>query len=298
MPHTFTNRTRKFANLLYLPEQLGIQFRWERVNAFLYELGGILFVAASVLFLPEFNDYHKWGLDLIIAAASLFMIVSLHDLLEFITLGKDIRRADFVALALYLLGSYCLIHGSVSINPDSKDERSGYVIYACGSISYIIGSVLNSLLIFESPTRRTAQYFLLTAICFIIGSTMFLVGSTAHFVLRYFDQRDSYIVNTFLASFYIAGSAMFCLGGVFNIFRFNIVMRRDVREHEKSHHNPLVALLLGENRHSNNHDSSSGGGTNKTASTDYGAVDDKDEEVSYSKDNREDVTFQFSQNGD
>ena len=250
MPHTYTNRPRKFANLFHHPEKLGLvhpeqlvkHFRWENINALLYELGGVLFVVASALYLPRFEELKRVASKIIISAALCFLIVSLHDLVEFIYLGKSIRRVDFVALSFYLAGSCCLIIGAVYFLPEIPDQ-CGYVWFATGSITYIIGSVLNSLLIFESPTRRTAQYFLLTAISFIIGSTMFLVGSTAHYVLDYNDPVDSLKVNAFLACFYIIGSIMFCLGGVFNLLRSRIVMRRDVHRYEHQH--PLAALLFG-----------------------------------------------------
>lgn len=246
MPHTFTNRTRKFANFLCAdPEQLGRQFRWERVNSWCYELGGILFVISSVLALPSLSNYKILSSELIIAASSFFLIVSLHDCVEFINLQKPIHRSDFIAVTLYIMGSCCLIHGAIYAFPRMPSERIGYVSFAGGSACFLIGTVLNSLYIFESPTRRTAQYFLLTAISFIIGSTMFFVGSTARFVLQYHDRRDSFAVNTFIAAFYIVGSVMFCLGGLFNALRFSIVMRRDVKAQEDK--NPvkrLFSLLL------------------------------------------------------
>lgn len=277
MPHTFTNRTRKFANLFSPPHELPKHFRWEKINAGCYELGGILFVIASVLYLPYYERFKTTASRTIIAASTCFLIVSLHDCLEFLTLGKDIRRIDFIALALYILGSSCLIHGAFYFFPETPSEHVGYFSFALASISFIIGSILNSLLIFESPTRRTAQYFLLTAISFIIGSTMFLVGSTAHVVLSYRNPQDETVVDSFLASFYIAGSVMFCIGGIFHALRSSIVMRRDVREQNR-HRNLLSRLLF------------PGSEESKYGSTANGEATD-DEEITYAKDKKEDLSF-------
>ena len=298
MPHTFTNRTRKFANLLGVdPDKLRQQFRWEWVNSFCYEFGSCLFVVASILTLPAFsvrNDNANKSLSaiLIIAASCCFLVVSVHDGLEFYALGKDISKSDFVAVVSYILGSFFPMVGSVFQYDWAPSERFGYFTFMCGSVSFIFGSVLNSLHIFESPTRRTAQYFLLTAISFIIGSTMFLVGSAARFTLSFASSEDWYSVNTFVAAFYIVGSVMFCLGGLFNALRFRIVFRRNVREHRRNH--PLKALehFLGIE--------SSGGDT--SGFDYYGSMDGSeegtekknesaDEETKYEKDREEDLAI-------
>jgi len=53
MPHLFANRPRQYA-LTGLPGDRANEFLWESLNAFLYKLGGGVFVAGSLLFFPAF----------------------------------------------------------------------------------------------------------------------------------------------------------------------------------------------------------------------------------------------------
>jgi len=56
MPHLFVNRPRLY-DVVGKDPSLRDQFRWETINAVVYKLGGIVFIAGSVLFFPSMADY-------------------------------------------------------------------------------------------------------------------------------------------------------------------------------------------------------------------------------------------------
>jgi hypothetical protein len=64
MPHLFTNRPRKYAIGVHKDELISHHTTWEKINVLAYEIGGILFIAGSVLFLPKYGDYRMVPLSL------------------------------------------------------------------------------------------------------------------------------------------------------------------------------------------------------------------------------------------
>ncbi len=50
MPHMFVNRIRLY-DLTTGRNDLSAHFRWETINAILYQLGGVLFTVASISYL-------------------------------------------------------------------------------------------------------------------------------------------------------------------------------------------------------------------------------------------------------
>jgi hypothetical protein len=60
MPHLFVSRPR-LHDLLAGDQERARHFRWETINAIVYKLGGIIFIAGSVFFFPSLNAFINLG---------------------------------------------------------------------------------------------------------------------------------------------------------------------------------------------------------------------------------------------
>ncbi len=117
MPHLFVNRPR-LHDLTRDREDLRAQFRWETVNAILYKLGGLVFIAGSVLFLSAVGRVHAgaWcfvlGSLLFVVGSVLFTVVSVPYLWS--VQEPAFRTTLFAFLAWqYLVGSTLFFAGGV-----------------------------------------------------------------------------------------------------------------------------------------------------------------------------------------
>ena len=225
MPHIFVNRPRLYG-VHVSPEDVLGQFKWEAINAVFYVVGGILLTIGSVLFLPQYDAIQYIGAWIFIVASVLYITVSGHDLIEIISGGKPDWK-ELVAATSYVIGAGCFIAGSSFFLPHVELYTAGAWNFIIGSFLFVVGAVVNSIQLFASPTRKTAFLANLVAVSFVVGSTLYLSASVPY--LSAFDtDRDLEKTYQYLAMLYIAGSLLFTLGGVLNIYRAKLIMEREL----------------------------------------------------------------------
>eukprot|EP00978_Attheya_sp_CCMP212_P013654 scaffold34265_cov58-Attheya_sp.AAC.12 len=222
MPHLFVNRPRAFGIKLP-PEEVLAHFKWEFINTIFYQVGGVLLLAGSILFLPKYEDKANIGAWLFIIASVFYMTVSAHDCWEMYNAPQDASALDTLAASSYLVGAVCFILGSLLFLPDLEFFLAGGYMFIIGSILFVVGAFVNSIQIFDSPTRSSALYANLTAVSYVIGSTFYLTGSIPY-IWEFNDPNDSEIISRYLAEQFIVGSILFIIGGTFNIYRAKLVV--------------------------------------------------------------------------
>lgn len=232
MPHLFVNRPR-LHDLTSGSHELEAQFRWETVNAGLYKLGGLSFIAGSIFFFPEFGAYANIGAWIFFLGSLLYLVVTGHDTAEAVRYrlthpGPTLEaRLELTAAAAYLLGTILFTVGSILFLSFVDREIAGAWCFVVGSLLFVLGACVNVLQIIKERTLITLQLMNLTAVSFVVGSVLFTVASvpylwTLHNAL---DQRTLY---GFLAWQYLIGSVLFLLGGVFNYWRAYLVIQREI----------------------------------------------------------------------
>ena len=118
MPHMFTNRSR-IHNLTKDRADLRAQFRWETINAVIYKIGGLVFIVGSILFFPRFEAYADIGAWTFFGDSLLYLVVTVHDLLEVRQSWRHHRRHDrdkrleYIAAASYVWGTVLFTVGSI-----------------------------------------------------------------------------------------------------------------------------------------------------------------------------------------
>ena len=241
MPHLFVNRLRKYS-LAGAPDDLRNQFKWEVINAVCYETGGIIFIAGSVLFLPKHEEYVDMGSWLFIWGSVLYLFVSGHDLYE-VFHSPQPKFLDALAASSYITGGVVFIIGSYLFLPSVGAFTAGAYNFIFGSILFICGAVYNSIQIFDSPTRESALYANLTAVCYVIGSTLFLSGSVPY-IWDFESETDSKIVYRYLGIQFILGSLLFFIGGTVNIWRAYLIFKDEFDKHEQEVENEASCIDL------------------------------------------------------
>ncbi|CAB9499188.1 expressed unknown protein [Seminavis robusta] len=228
MPHVFVNRPRLFsANVIPVSlDELRREYFWESVNAVFYILGGVLLTIGSILFLPQYEDVQYVGAWIFIVASILYLTVSGHDLIEINNHGgmfNPNNLADLVAATSYSIGAINFILGSIFFLPHVEMYMGGAINFIMGSILFVVGAVVNSIQIFDSPTRLTAFYANLVAVFYVVGSTLYLSASVPYL----FDldtDKDNDLVFQFAAILYIFGSMLFTVAGCVNIYRARLIL--------------------------------------------------------------------------
>jgi biotin transporter BioY len=226
MPHLFVNRPRAFG-LKLPPQEVLAHFKWELINTIFYQIGGVLLLAGSILFLPQYEDKANIGAWLFIIASVFYVTVSAHECWEIYNAPHDASALDTLAASSYLVGAVCFIIGSILFLPDIEDFLAGGYMFIIGSILFVLGAFVNSIQIFDSPTRSSALYANLTAVSYVIGSTMYLTGSIPY-LWTFNDPNDSEIIYRYLAEQFIMGSILFIIGGTFNIHRAMLIVNHYV----------------------------------------------------------------------
>jgi hypothetical protein len=230
MPHLFTNRPRKYAIGVH-KDKLISHHTWEKINVLAYEIGGILFIAGSVLFLPKYGDYEAEGAWLFIVGSILYLVVTFHDGIELL-FNKEAALALFVdsmAALTYVVGSIAFIFGSAFFLPSVDKTVAGAWCFIWGSVLFIIGAIMNALQIYEAPSVWSSRYMLLTAVCYIIGSVFFTLASVPY-LWTFQNSQDETKIDEYLAIQYIIGSVCFFLGGCINGLRAYLIIKRDKQQ--------------------------------------------------------------------
>lgn len=232
MPHLFTNRLRH-SDLVSKNPELRDHFKWEWLNAALYELGGAIFIAGSVFFFPRLQAYENVGAWLFFIGSLLYLVVTTHDFVEVRAYWKVARpgalggRLERIAVSAYLAGTLLFIAGSLFFLSWWGWGTLGAWCFVIGSLLFVIGASINVLQIFKAPSLITMQLMNLTAVAFVVGSTLFVVASIPY-LWTIMSGADRVTLFAFLAAQYLVGSVLFFLGGVFNAYRARVMMRNQV----------------------------------------------------------------------
>lgn len=228
MPHLFTNRPRH-SDVISKRPNLHDHFKWGRINAALYELGGAIFIVGSVFFFPRMGAYENLGAWLFFIGSLLYLVVTTHDFVEVRTYWKGSRhntlggRLEYIAGSAYLAGTLLFAAGSLFFLSWWGWSTLGAWCFVIGSLLFVIGASINVLHSLKAPAPITMQLMNLTAVTFVVGSTLFVVASIPY--LWTISEPDRVTLFAFLAAQYLVGSVLFFLGGVFDAYRAQVVMR-------------------------------------------------------------------------
>ena len=89
---------------------------------------------------------------------------------------------------------------------------------------FLVGSLLDSMQIYDSPDKLSAQYANAVAVSFTVGTSIFLCGCIP-FLFEYRSFLDTIKIVKFISNQFIAGSVLFFWGGLLNICRFQHVSK-------------------------------------------------------------------------
>lgn len=229
MPHLFVNRPR-LHDLTSDDADLRAQFRWETLNAALYKIGGVTFIAGSILFFPRFEAHADLGAWIFFAGSLLYLVVTMHDLVEVRRRWRKCAAHDGqailerVAAASYAWGTVLFTVGSVFFLSAVGWFTAGAWCFVIGSLLFVVGACINVLQIVEAKSLVTLQLMNLTAVSFVVGSVLFVVASIPY-LWTVETEADRLTLHAFLAWQYLVGSILFLLGGVFNYWRAYFVVR-------------------------------------------------------------------------
>jgi hypothetical protein len=234
MPHLFTNRPR-LHDLTKDSRELRAQFRWETINAVLYKVGGLVFIAGSVLFFPRFEAYADLGAWIFFFGSLLYLVVTGHDMAEVLRYRRTDaakrrrvwRELEATAATSYLVGTLLFTVGSIFFLSYVGLVIAGAWCFVIGSLLFVLGACTNVLQIVQAGSVITLQLMNLTAVSFVAGSILFTVASMPY--LWHVDtMADRETLYGFLAWQYLVGSVLFFLGGVFNYWRAYIVVEHEI----------------------------------------------------------------------
>lgn len=251
MPRLFTNRPR--IDRRREDDDLDIGFIWETKASLLYELGGVLFIVGSVLFLPRFEAWKDVGAWLFFLGSLVYLAVLIDDILEvrrFWPRRRSVsvsRLLELSALTSYILGTLLFVVGSLFFLSWWDWVIAGAWMFVIGSGCFVFGAAINELMIIRASSAATLQLMNLTAMTFVTGSLLFLVASIPY--LWHFDSSaDAHRIDTYLAWQYLAGSVLFLIGGVLNHERSRLVSknRRAALAQDPEADKRLMAFMRGE----------------------------------------------------
>ncbi len=229
MPHLITNR-KKLSDLTRNASETRSHSDWETINAACYGIGGVTFIAGSIFYFPRLGDYEDIGAYLFFLGSLLYLTVTVHDMLEVRRFWREYytpSAADTlerIAAWCYFLGTLLFTVGSLFFLSWWAWYIAGAWLFVIGSILFVVGAGVNVLQIIQAPSLLCLQLMNLTAIAFVVGSTLFIVASVPY-LWTFNNDIDKEKLFNFLAWQYVAGSALFLLGGVFNYFRTYTIQR-------------------------------------------------------------------------
>lgn len=233
MPHLFVNRPRMHDLVGTDPSQKA-HFRWETVNALVYEAGGLVFIAGSICFFPALSAWADVGAWTFFAGSLLYLLVTGHDMAELVrnhwrrrTRADVWERLEFWAGASYLAGTLLFVVGSVFFLSTVGLTAAGAWCFIVGSLLFVAGAVINVLQIVQADDLVTLQLMNLTALTFVVGSVLFAVASIPY-LWSFASEADSRTLDGFLAWQYLVGSGLFFAGGLINYRRAYRVMAQAI----------------------------------------------------------------------
>ena len=225
MPHMFINRKR-IHDLTRGRSDLRAQFRWETINAVVYKVGGLVFIIGSILFFPRFEAYADIGAWTFFVGSLLYLVVTVHDLLEVRQHWRNsvshdrLMVMEYIAASSYVWGTILFTAGSIFFLSAVGWFTAGAWSFIVGSLLFVLGASINVLQIIKAENLVTMQLMNLTALTFVVASVPYLWE-----VKNPTTQTTLY---TYLAWQYLIGSTLFFAGGVFNYWRAYLVMRASI----------------------------------------------------------------------
>ena len=243
MPHLVTSRERVSDNKTSL-----FNLSWTVFSAWIYKIGGILFVLGSVLFFPAFSHYQDIGVWLFIIGSILYLVVTGHDLLEtqaYWRLHPTHSKADIiekVANINYVFGSVLFTVGSFCFLSQIDSAILGSWCFIIGSILFVIGGCANLLQLPSAPSFTYLQLFNFTLVTFIVGSALFIFA-TIPYLQHYKMPIDQTQIDNLSALMFTIGSLLFWLGGVMIFWRQSLQNKLSDQTHpSRFGHNFILAI--------------------------------------------------------
>jgi hypothetical protein len=225
----FSNRHR-IHDLTKDRTELKAQFRWETINAIIYKIGGVVFIIGSILFFPRFEAYEDLGAWTFFAGSLLYLVVTVHDLLEVRQHWRNsvshdrLMVMDYIAASSYVWGTILFTAGSIFFLSAVGWFAAGAWSFIAGSLLFVLGASINVLQIIQAENLVTMQLMNMTAVTFVVGSVLFTVASVPY-LWEVKNPTTQTTLYTYLAWQYLIGSTLFLIGGVFNYWRAYLVMR-------------------------------------------------------------------------
>jgi len=224
MPHLLVNRNRYFGIVEGVAPR--VHLSWEIGSGLAYFVGGVIFVAGSVFFLPQFEDRVAIGSWLFLAGSLFYLSVSTHDLLEVHAAARHFALAAEDNDATPPSHSDDDGGGGDNNNKNEKSVQQHQKIekwsiyldwaaasmYETGTFLFIIGSVL---------FLPSVGLFVPAAWTFIWGSVLFIAGAVVNAV-QIFESPTSALalLANLTAVTYIIGSTFFLTGSVPYLWTF------------------------------------------------------------------------------
>lgn len=229
MPHLFTNRPRT-SDPRHGDQRLQSGFRWERINAVLYEVGGVLFLVGSLFFFPLLEHWKDIGAWLFFVGSLVYLAVLLHDLSEIQNFWpkkrlSPSRMLEVVAIWSYIVGTLLFTVGSLFFLSWWDWVSAGAWCFIVGSALFVAGACVNVLMIIRASSLFTLQLMNLTAVNFVLGSALFVAASVPY-LWQMQNPLDESKLFAFLAWQFTIGSALFLIGGFVNHYRTRLVIQQ------------------------------------------------------------------------
>lgn len=251
MPHLITNRRRAY-DLLSRSEKAGRHFVWESVNAILYILGGVAFVAGSLFFYPALAAEENWGVAAFFVGSVLYLVVTGHDALEVRRYPRVFRRhrrerrLETLAAASYLAGTVLFLVGSAFFFSFVDLVTPGAWCFVLGSLLFVLGAFVNVLEVRED-TPASRKLFNLTAVTFVTGSTLFTTASVPY-LWNVGEDAVALTLFDYVATQYLLGSVLFLAGGVLNYRRAWLIVLLALKRAREDSHGRSRPDAIGEGR--------------------------------------------------
>ena len=144
MPHLFVNRPRLHC-CTSARAGLSDHFKWESINAVLYEVGGEVFIFGSVLFFPRYEADADLGAGVFFFGLLLYLVVAGHDMAEVWRYWREKRGntrsriLEFTAAIAYLSGTLLFTVGSVFFLSAVGWMVEGGWCFVIGSLLFLTG---------------------------------------------------------------------------------------------------------------------------------------------------------------
>ncbi|MFB6275874.1 MAG: YrhK family protein [Halothece sp.] len=242
MPRLFTNRPRHSPLFNNNQSIDGQHFKWETINAILYIVGGFSFIIGSIFFLPQFDDLSDIGAWIFFGGSLVYLIVTGSDLLEATAYLRSQKTKtiwnwlEFYIANVYVGGTVLFTIGSLLFLSEIDKIVAGGWCFTIGSLLFLIGACLNVIQIVKEQSFIKLQLLNATAITFALGSMLFLIASLPY-LSEALTLEDNWVLFSYVAWEYIAGSILFLIGGIFHYYR----------SYKKHHYQPENIILEWEN---------------------------------------------------